>query len=75
MTVQELNILVGQNIRYYRKSKGWYARKLAKKIGVSEVTVNYHEHGRVMPSSRFLLLYALVLGVEVSQLFEKKQGE
>jgi len=29
MTVQELNILVGQNIRRYRKLKGWYVKELA----------------------------------------------
>jgi len=49
MTAQELNTVIGQNITFYRKQKGWYVRELAKKIGVSETTVSYHEHGHVFP--------------------------
>ncbi|WP_461248475.1 helix-turn-helix domain-containing protein [Treponema sp. R6D11] len=73
MTVQELNILVGENIRYYRKLKGWYVRKLAEKIGTSETTVSNHEHGHVMPSTKYLLLYALVFNIEVHQLYTREQ--
>jgi len=73
MTVQELNILVGQNIRHYRKLKGWYVRKLAKKIGTSETTISNHEHGHVMPSTKYLLLYALVFNIEVHQLYMKNE--
>jgi transcriptional regulator with XRE-family HTH domain len=75
MTVQELNILVGQNIRYFRKLKGWNARTLARNIGSSETTVSYHEHGHVMPSTKYLLLYALVLNIEVHQLYMKDQAK
>jgi DNA-binding XRE family transcriptional regulator len=69
MTVQELNTVIGRNITFYRKKKGWYSRELAKKRGVSDTTVSYHEHGHTFPSAKFLLMYALVLGIEVSQLF------
>jgi len=75
MTVQELNILVGQNIRYFRKLKGWYVRKLAKKIGTSETTISNHENGHVMPSTKYLLLYALVFNIEVHQLYMKDQAK
>jgi transcriptional regulator with XRE-family HTH domain len=69
MTVQKLNTLVGENIRHYRKSKGWYARTLAKKTGLTETAVSTHEHGHHFPSPESLLLYAFVLDVEVWQLF------
>jgi transcriptional regulator with XRE-family HTH domain len=75
MTVQELNILVGQNIRHYRKSRGWYVRKLAEKIGTSEVTISNHEHGHVMPSTKYLLLYALIFNIEVYQLYVKDHAK
>jgi len=73
MTVQDLNTLVGANIRRYRKSKGWYGRKLAKETGLSDTAVSLHEHGRVFPSPESLLLYAYVLGVEVWQLFSRRE--
>ena len=72
MTVQELNILVGQNIRYYRKLKGWYVKQLADKIGVTHWITSRHENGTTFPEMKNLLFYADVLGVEVSQLFEKQ---
>jgi len=72
MTVQELNTLVGQNIKHYRKLKGWYQKDLAKNIGVSNWMISRYESGATFPHPTNLLLLAFVLEVEVSQLFEKQ---
>jgi transcriptional regulator with XRE-family HTH domain len=74
MTVQELNTLFGNNLRYYRKKKGWYCRQLAKKMGIHEVMINYYEHGRSLPSAKHLVNLAFVLGIEIWQLFYKDTG-
>jgi len=71
MTVQDLNTLIGENIRHYRKSKGWCGRTLAKKVGMSDTTVSNHENGHNMPSPESLLLYCCVLDIEVHQLYTK----
>jgi len=71
MTVKELNIIVGQNIRHYRKLKGWYAKDLAKKIGVNKWMISKYERGNTFPHPLNLLLLASVLCVEVYQLFYK----
>jgi len=71
MTVQELNTLVGDNIRHYRKLKKWNVITLAEKAGMTVTTVSNHENGHNMPSPESLLLYCCVFSIEVHQLYIK----
>jgi len=75
MTVQELNTLVGQNIRYYRKLKGWTVQELARNMGVAQESVYFHERGEIMPSAKCLTLYSLVFNIEAYELFKDKDRE
>jgi len=74
MTAQELNILFGENVKYYRRKKGWKQKKLAEEIGVDNGIVCDYEKGRKMPRCRVLVLLAFVLGVEVYKLFQNDGG-
>ena len=69
MTVQELNTLFGNNVRHYRKSRGWSQSKLAKKIGTDQGTISFYELGKNLASGKQLVLLGYVLGVEIWQLF------
>ena len=70
MTVQDLNTLVGQNVRRYRELKRLTKRELAKKMGVSDPSITNIENGRQYPSGTMILLLAQALEVKVSQLYE-----
>jgi transcriptional regulator with XRE-family HTH domain len=69
MTAQELNTLVGENIRYYRNKKYWSQEKLGRQIGASSGRICDYENGRHYPSCPVISLLAFVLGVNVWQLF------
>ena len=57
--------LIGSEIRYLRRSQGWTGRELARRMGVTPVTVSRWETGTReigLPADRFLrLLVALAL--------------
>lgn len=72
--------LIGNNIREWRRNKGYGLKELAEKVGVSPVTLNHYEAGRVdIPLSK-LLLICKVLGVTPNSVIggvehgEAKQG-
>lgn len=47
--------------------------QLAKKVGVSRVSVWNWEHGTCLPNAARLLQLADVLGVPVEELYEKEE--
>jgi transcriptional regulator with XRE-family HTH domain len=69
MTGQELNTLVGKNIRRYRKEKLVTQKKLANEIGVSSNVLSDFENGKHLPSCRNLALLGFALNVDVWRLF------
>jgi len=73
MTVQELNTLLGENIRRYRKMKKMRQKEFGAEIGVSKSNACGYEKGKCMPHYKTLVLITYVLGVEVWQLFRKEE--
>jgi len=73
MTVHELNIRLGNNIKHYRELRNWTSAKLARKSGIHYSLISIYENGHSMPGTGNLIILADVLGIEVSQLFEIKE--
>ena len=69
MTVQELNTVLGNNIRLYRRLKNMNQPQLAEQLDVSENQVAKWETGQAFVRGSNLPLLAQVLGVEVWELF------
>ena len=69
MTVQEMNVVFGNNIRRCRKAKGWTLREFAEKVGVCMSLVWNWEKGLNLASAKNLLTLARLFDVEVWQLF------
>lgn len=69
METQGLRETLSQNIKKYRKTKGWSQFELAEKAEISEQTVNSIEGLRLWPSDKTLAKIANVLEVEMYRLF------
>ena len=69
MGSQELREVLSQNLKKYRKIKGWSQFELAEKAEISEQTVNSIEGLRLWPSDKTLVKIANVLEVEMYRLF------
>lgn len=69
MESQELRETLSQNLKKYRKIKGWSQFELAEKAEISEQTVNSIEGLRLWPSDKTLAKIANVLEVEIYRLF------
>ena len=69
MKSQELRETLSQNLKKYRKIKGWSQFELAEKAEISEQTVNSIEGLRLWPSDKTLVKIANVLEVEMYRLF------
>ena len=69
MKSQELRETLSQNLKKYRKIKGWSQFELAEKAEISEQTVNSIEGLRLWPSDKTLAKIANVLEVEMYRLF------
>lgn len=69
MESQELREVLSQNLKKYRKIKGWSQFDLAEKAEISEQTVNSIEGLRLWPSDKTLAKIANVLEVEMYRLF------
>lgn len=69
MNPQELREDLSQNLKKYRKQKGWSQFKLAEKAEISEQTINSIEGLRLWPSDKTLSKIASALEVEMYQLF------
>ena len=69
MESQELRETLSQNLKKYRKIKGWSQIELAEKAEISEQTVNSIEGLRLWPSDKTLAKIANVLEVEMYRLF------
>ena len=75
MTVEELNVVFGNNIKRYRKAKYWTQREFAEKIGVYKSQLSKWEKGRALASGKNLVLLAQLFGVEVWELFYAMRKE
>lgn len=69
MESKEIREYLSQNIKKYRKIKGWSQFELAEKAEVSEQTINSIEGLRLWPSDKTLTKIATVLEIELYRLF------
>lgn len=69
MEAIELREALSQNIKKYRKQKGWSQFELAEKANVSEQTINSIEGLRLWASDKTLFKIASVLEVDMYKLF------
>ena len=69
MTVQELNTVLGNNIKLYRRLKNISRPKLAEMVGVNKMQLLKWELGQALVRGSNLVLLSSILGVEVWELF------
>lgn len=69
METRELRKAISQNLKKYRKMKGWTQFKLAERAEVSEQTVNSIEGLRLWPSDKILYKICSALEIEMYKLF------
>ncbi len=69
MEAQDLREELSQNLKKYRKIKGWSQFELAEKADISVQTINSIEGLRLWPSDKTLAKIANVLDVELYKLF------
>ncbi len=62
---------IGRILEKYRIKKGLSQKKLAEIINISSPTINRHEGGKIMPSSRILKKECSFLGIVPHYLLEK----
>ena len=62
--------VVGENIRRYRKEKGWTQYDLAKAMGTSQSTVYLSEHAKRNINCDMVDQFADALGILPVYLFE-----
>lgn len=65
--------LIGNRIRYFRNLKGMTQAELAEAIQIETSTLAHIEIGKNLPAISRLPLIAEKLGIEVYQLFTKKE--
>ena len=75
MTVHELNLLQGKNIKHYRKKKGWTQTTLARETGISLAAISNFERGKNFVGGKSWVLISYVLGVEPWRLFYDKNDD
>lgn len=69
MESQELKELLSQNLKKFRKEKGWSQFELAEKAGISEQTMNSIEGLRLWPSDKTLSKLTSALKIAPYKLF------
>ena len=69
MNPQELREDLSQNLKKYRKQKGWSQFELAERAEISEQTINSIEGLRLWPSDKTISKIASALEVEMYKLF------
>lgn len=69
MNTQKIREDLSQNLKKYRKVKGWSQFELAEKAEISEQTVNSIEGLRLWPSDKTLSKLSDALEVEMYKLF------
>ena len=69
MESQEVKERLSQNLKRYRKIKGWSQFELSEKAEVSEQTINSIEGLRLWPSDKTLAKISNALEIDVYRLF------
>ena len=70
MNITSANLAIAKNIRFFRIKNRFSGRELAKRTGVSAVSISAYEAGRRIPSLDVIFRLADVFDVSVSALLE-----
>jgi transcriptional regulator with XRE-family HTH domain len=70
--MSDASVAVGARIRESREAKGWNQDTLARKLGVTWVTISRWERGINAPPINRLRLLSEVLGVSAEDLLDEK---
>ena len=62
--------IIGENIKKYRKEKGYTQEELAKKIGKSHITIRKYETGVLGPSAYSMSIIAKVLEISICDILK-----
>lgn len=68
-------VYLGEQIRKYRKQKGYSQGKLAELLGVKRYTVDAWERNRSTPDEAMMIKIADVLGIQVDDLYGRQSFE
>ena len=68
MNITSANLAIAKNIRFFRIKNRFSGRELAKRTGVSAVSISAYETGRRVPSLDVIFRLADVFDVSVSAL-------
>lgn len=60
--------MIGDNVRYLRKKKGYSQSQLARNLGINQASVSLWESGKTNPDTDMLLQLARVFGVGLDDL-------
>ncbi|MHB1651856.1 MAG: helix-turn-helix domain-containing protein [Desulfitobacteriaceae bacterium] len=71
--MENIQLTVGQNIKYYRQVKGFTQEDLAEKVDVSGSYIGYLERGKKCPSLELLGKIAESLYIEPALLLTPKE--
>jgi len=66
---QDINIIIGQNIRNHRKGRSWSQQKLAKKVGITYQQVQKYETAQNAVSAAKLKKLAEILECSVQDFY------
>lgn len=65
----DIDEIVGENIRKYRRMRGMTQKELGDAIGVRHNTISQYEKGRNAPEQNMIFAIAGALGVSVGDFF------
>lgn len=69
MTNEEINKVIGENVRKYRKKMKYTQKTLAEKAGIDRTAISKLEKGKYLPTVTFLLSISKALNIEFICLF------
>lgn len=61
--------MIGENIKYFRKLKGYSQEQLARKLGITQGSVSLWEKGKNGPDTKTAVKLAQIFGISIDQLF------
>ena len=64
--------MIGENIRYLRKMKGYSQEQLARKLKIKQASISLWESGKTNPETRFLSDLASIFDVPVDFFFSEE---
>ena len=69
MTNEEVNQIIGENVRRYRKNMKYTQKRLAEEARIDRTAIAKLERGKYLPTTTFLLSISRALNVEFICLF------